>query len=182
MEILEDTICRTCQVVKPLTEFRKAPSNATGVTLDCKICYKVKESKYQSDYRDNNREKYKRFDKKWKADNIHYVNEKSARNRAKKRKASIGYESFKNELRLIYRNCPKGHEVDHVVPLNGKEVCGLHVPWNLQYLTPEDNIKKSNKLLTTIDEDKPNLIESSGSNNKAVNGSSQFLTSEKICL
>jgi hypothetical protein len=37
-------------------------------------------------------------------------------------------------------------EVDHIIPLNGKNVCGLHVPWNLQIIPKGLNCRKKNKL------------------------------------
>lgn len=47
------------------------------------------------------------------------------------------------ELQEFYKNCPKGYEVDHIIPISKG---GLHSIENLQYLTITENRKKSNKV------------------------------------
>lgn len=67
------------------------------------------------------------------------------------RRASIILRSPKwadlNKIADIYDKCPKGYHVDHIIPLQGKLVSGLHVENNLQYLPAKDNLTKGNSFI-----------------------------------
>ena len=84
--------------------------------------------------------------KKYVLNNRYLKRASEAKRRAVKLKATPKFANL-NKIKEIYKNCPKGYHVDHIIPLQGKTVCGLHVEWNLQYLTPSANISKYNKLI-----------------------------------
>ena len=94
----------------------------------------------------NNKENVKKKYKLYRLKNRNLLNAIAAKRRAAKLNATPKFANL-NKIKKIYKNCPKGYHVDHIIPLQGENVCGLHVEWNLQYLKPFDNISKSNKLI-----------------------------------
>jgi 5-methylcytosine-specific restriction endonuclease McrA len=117
--------CSKCNAVKSYEEYHVDNHTTDGRVGKCKDCRK----EASADYYQNNKEKY-------------YAN------RAKYRAAKLERTpKWANMLHIeeFYARCPEGHEVDHIVPLQGERVCGLHVLENLQYLTVVENRSKSNK-------------------------------------
>lgn len=57
-------------------------------------------------------------------------------------------------IELIYAEAAhRGMEVDHIIPLRGKTVSGLHVHNNMQLLTARQNASKGNRVASCINPD-----------------------------
>lgn len=109
----------------------------------------------QNEYYVENKEVIDKRNAAWKKDNPGKANAIAAQRRAVKLQATPKWLTGEHraQIQAIYAeasilseetNIPR--HVDHIIPLQGEGVAGLHVPWNLQILTAIENIKKSNKI------------------------------------
>lgn len=112
-------------------------------------------SGYDKKYYEKNREKILKYKKELFEKNPHWHNSKRVLARLRKSGAAPKWldKDMLMEIDSFYE-CAKAlktvrgiqYEVDHIIPLNSDYVCGLHVPWNLQILTKEENIEKGNSI------------------------------------
>lgn len=115
---------------------------------------RVREQKQK--YREENREKILENQKAWKKANKGKVLANVALRKMRKKNATPPWltKEQKRQMREIYEtaqtlreNLNEDFHVDHIIPITSPFVCGLHVPWNLQILLAEENIRKSNSLI-----------------------------------
>lgn len=111
---------------------------------------KEKINLYQKKYSMINALKKRQRTKQWAIDNPEksLINAKisQANRRARKLNATPIWAD-KQKIKQIYKNCPVGYDVDHIIPLGGKLACGLHVESNLQYMESKQNKIKAAKFL-----------------------------------
>ena len=100
---------------------------------------------YQKEYRKNHIIEHNRANARWTQNHLDYHRAKEAKRRALKIQAIPKWVDLE-AVEQFYTNCPKGYEVDHIIPLKGKQVSGLHVLNNLQYLTKSENASKGNRI------------------------------------
>lgn len=89
------------------------------------------------------KEKRAEYAYRWTRTNKDKRKASSAKRKAAKLSATPLWANLK-KVAEFYANAPKGHDVDHVVPLISSIVCGLHCEANLQYLPSSENQSKRN--------------------------------------
>ena len=83
----------------------------------------------------------------WRRANKCKVNEYKANRRAKELQATPPWAD-RSAIQAVFDSCPEGYHVDHVIPLQGDNVCGLHIAENLKSIPAKENLRKSNRLDT----------------------------------
>lgn len=108
----------------------------------------IDKTPYHKWYYENNKALCLERNRKYVSENRAHVNQVKRFHNAERRKGikqATPSWADKTALKQIYLDCPAGYHVDHVIPLRGKLVSGLHVPENLQYLPAKENRMKKNK-------------------------------------
>lgn len=161
--------CTKCLETKPFTEFYK-----NGRESQCRGCRNKWQQNYaypnrdaprgqksserrkqtQARYREKHRDKIREMQRRYVRENKAKVLSRTRKYQLAKRNATPKWltKDHFTQIEVVYlkaealRQEMGGHfEVDHIVPLSGRDVSGLHVPWNLQIIDRHSNRAKHNK-------------------------------------
>jgi len=149
------TICKKCTLL-----YRKSYVEINKNSIEnYYICNKEKIKSYRREYYKENKQKEQLSSKEYYSKNKQLHNARCAARRARKLKATPPWLSKEQiieirefyEISLAFRiYTGQEYHVDHIIPLKGKDVCGLHVPWNLQIIPAKENLSKSNRLIEEL--------------------------------
>jgi hypothetical protein len=108
----------------------------------------------KQEWQQRNKEKVAEYNRNWKQNNRDKHNALGMKRHAAKINRTPPWltKQHFSEMRAMYKQAKDmslagaKYEVDHIVPLQGASVSGLHVPWNLQILPMNENRRKWNHL------------------------------------
>ena len=137
--------CTKCQTISD--NFTQDPRKINGLASQCRKCKNLydaqraeKRQSYFSIYKKNNPQKYTQSSAKHKAAKLlrcpNWLTELHL----------TQIQIFYDSARALTAEFGIPMEVDHIIPLQGKNVSGLHVPWNLQVITKKENCFYGNRV------------------------------------
>jgi len=104
--------------------------------------------KAQHRYRNKNKEKVAQWKRKDRLNNRSRILADCAYRRAAKKQRTVAWANI-DAIKSIYEEAQQlsmlvgeWYHVDHIIPLMGKNVCGLHVESNLQIIPAIENLRK----------------------------------------
>lgn len=144
-----NALCSTCLESKDISCFYLHSDGKPR--KQCKACRNKSNSKWKKQNLDKVKsyttpEQYTRnllASTKWRRANLKYDAFRAKTYRERKSKQCPPWANLQ-DIRDVYLTCPDGFHVDHIIPLKGKLVSGLHVANNLQHLSAKENMKKRN--------------------------------------
>lgn len=157
-------VCNSCEQEKELSEFGRDKYKKSGYQNRCKVCLKSNAKRRRDEnlersreiskaYRTRHREKELARYTKYNKAHPEVRAAHAAKRRAYHKNATPAWLTAeqKQDMTCMYalakkfeKLCNVEYHVDHIVPLAGKDICGLHVPWNLQILEASLNFSKGN--------------------------------------
>ena len=159
--------CSKCDTVKSFDSFHKHKGKPHGLARWCKACsirnakecYDRRDAedrlKVKRAWQDSNRDRVNAYSRRWRKSNPDKHAAAQAKRRASKLQATPPWLNGPQKAhilrtyelaKLMTEVTGQEYHVDHILPLKGENVCGLHVPWNLQVLRGDLNRKKSNSM------------------------------------
>lgn len=140
-------VCYYCK-----TEFVpdiRHPNSKTCGSAKCKQSYKNEWGRLNPECKLNwikrNPEKRAESSEKYRKKNSEYYAHYSSKRKRTEKQAMPSWAKLDSILVFYKEAKAQGLEVDHIIPLKHKKVCGLHNEFNLQLLSRTENAKKNNK-------------------------------------
>lgn len=168
-------VCKVCSQEKSVEVFRRSRPDKPGRINTCDSCRceinrvkaaerrkksPEKEKEVAKRFREKHRERLLANMRKWRAKNKDHVSKYNrekypdrGRRRLVQQRTICKDPEVLEQIKTIYRIASNlellyphnEYQVDHIVPLTNKDVCGLHVPWNLAIINKDENLAKRNK-------------------------------------